>query len=57
MTFLLAPGIEGLMTSINILKDEIVNMKKIIIKKLQDDSAMLANKIVELEDKMNNLEI
>ena len=45
------------MTSINILKDEIVNMKKIIIKKLQDDSAMLANKIVELEDKMNNLEI
>ena len=45
------------MTSINNLKDEIINMKKIIIKKLQDDSAMLANKIVKLEDKMNNLEI
>ena len=35
----------SLMTSISDLKDEIINLKEVIIKKLQDDNAMLANEL------------
>ena len=41
-----------LMTSIRDLKDEIINLKEIII--LQDDNAVLANKIVKLKDKLKS---
>ena len=33
------------MTPISDLKDEIINLKEVIIKKLQDDNAMLANEL------------
>ena len=33
----------SLMTSISDLKDEIINLKEVIIKKLQYDNAMLTN--------------
>ena len=46
-----------LMTFISNLKDEIINLKEIIIKKFKDDKALLANRVVKLEDKIKNLEI
>ena len=42
----------NLMASIRDQKDEIINLKEIII--LQDDNAVLANKIVKLEDKLKS---
>ena len=46
------------MTSISDLMDVIIiNLKEIIIKKLQDDNTILANKVVKMEDKINNLKI
>ena len=45
-----------LMTFISNLKDEIINLKEIIIKKFIDDKALLANRVVKLEDKIKNLE-
>ena len=42
----------NLMTSIRDLKDEVINLKEIII--LQDDHAILANKIVKVEDKLKS---
>ena len=48
----------NLMTSISDLMDVIIiNLKEIIIKKLQDDNTILANKVVKMEDKINNLKI
>ena len=35
----------SLMTPISDLKDEIINLKEVIIKKLQYDNAMLANEL------------
>ena len=35
----------SLMTPVSDLKDEIINLKEVIIKKLQDDNAMLANEL------------
>ena len=46
-----------LMTFISNLKDEIINFKEIIVKKFKDDKALLANRVVKLEDKLKNLEI
>lgn len=46
------------MTSISDLMDVIIiNLKEIKIKKLQDDNTILANKVVKIEDKINNLKI
>lgn len=48
----------NLMTSISDLMDVIIiNLKEIKIKKLQDDNTILANKVVKIEDKINNLKI
>ena len=44
------------MTSISDLNDEVINLKEIIIKKLQDKTAVFANKVSKLEDKIKNLE-
>ena len=46
-----------LMTFISKLKDEIINLKEIIIKEFKDDKALLASRVVKLEDKIKNLEI
>ena len=46
-----------LMTFIRNLKDEIINLKEIIIKTFKDDKALLANRVVKLEDKIKNFEI
>ena len=46
-----------LMTFISNLKDEIINLKEIIIKKFKDDKALLANRGVKLKNKIKNLEI
>ena len=46
-----------LKTFIRNLKDEIINLKEIIIKKFKDDKALLGNRVVKLEDKTKNLEI
>ena len=46
-----------LSNSIDGLKDEIINLKEIIIKKLQDDNTRLSNKVAFLEDKIMKLEI
>ena len=46
-----------LMTFISNLKHEIINLKEIIIKNFKDDKALLANRVVKLEDKIKNLEI
>ena len=46
-----------LMTFISKLKDEIINLKEIIIKKFKDDKALVASRVVKLEDKIKNLEI
>ena len=46
----------NLMTSISDLNDEVINLKEIIIKKLQDKTAVLANKVFKLKDKIKNLE-
>ena len=45
-----------LMNSISDLNDEVINLKEIIIKKLQDKTAVFANKVSKLEDKIKNLE-
>ena len=45
------------MTFISNLKDEIINLKEIIIKKFKDDKALLANRGVKLKNKIKNLEI
>ena len=44
------------MNSISDLNDEVINLKEIIIKKLQDKTAVFANKVSKLEDKIKNLE-
>ena len=41
-----------LMNSISDLNDEVINLKEIIIKKLQDKTAVLANKVSKLEVKL-----
>ena len=46
-----------LMTFTSNLKDEIINLKEIIIKKFKDDKALLANRVIKLEDKIKNIEI
>lgn len=39
------------------LRGEIINLKEIIMIKLQDNNTTLANKVVKLKDKIKNLEI